>query len=439
MATVRYFVSAKKRKIAPIYVRLSAGRGTDIIVKSGLQVSPNEWSNKTETIKQRIRSKDDDELIDKLKALKSEIEAKIKTQGQELTSQWLEGVIFEFHNKKPQDAKTLNEYIEWYCTQVENGEIKTKHGLNISPATGRSLRGFQRIFNEYQGVYSDKRLNELAEQKKTPRERITLDFEDIDKDFATTFKNYLIDEGYKINTVGKIIKLLKYFMNKSLKDDKHTNMKFKDDKYSVEPEEAFSISLTPDEIQKLYEYDLSHNKRMETARDKFIVLCETALRVSDYDKIDVSLRTEGGKQLIDLYQTKTKNRVLIPVSRRMKEILKKYNNQLPRIHEVYVNKFIKTVAFNCGMTEVLRWEITKYGKRVSKSAKKWELISCHTGRRAAATNMYNAKIPVKLIMALTGHKTEAQLMTYIKIDPVTLAVKAAEHEYFTGSPLRVAN
>jgi hypothetical protein len=30
-------------------------------------------------------------------------------------------------------------------------------------------------------------------------------------------------------------------------------------------------------------------------------------------------------------------------------------------------------------------------------------------------------------------------MTYIKIDPVTLAVKAAEHEYFTGSPLRVAN
>ena len=109
MATVRYFVSAKKRKIAPIYVRLSAGRGTDIIVKSGLQVSPNEWSNKTETIKQRIRSKDDDELIEKLKALKSDIEAKIKTQGQELTSQWLEGVIFEIHNKKTQDAKTLNE------------------------------------------------------------------------------------------------------------------------------------------------------------------------------------------------------------------------------------------------------------------------------------------------------------------------------------------
>lgn len=41
--------------------------------------------------------------------------------------------------------------------------------------------------------------------------------------------------------------------------------------------------------------------------------------------------------------------------------------------------------------------------------------------------------------SMTGHKTEAQLMTYIKIDPVTLAVKAAEHEYFTGSPLRVAN
>jgi hypothetical protein len=50
MATIKYFLWSKtKGKTAPIFVRLSAGRGKDIIVKSGETIKPEFWSNKTQS------------------------------------------------------------------------------------------------------------------------------------------------------------------------------------------------------------------------------------------------------------------------------------------------------------------------------------------------------------------------------------------------------
>lgn len=46
---------------------------------------------------------------------------------------------------------------------------------------------------------------------------------------------------------------------------------------------------------------------------------------------------------------------------------------------------------------------------------KWELVSSHTARRSAATNMYKAGIPTISIMKITGHKSERVFMDYIKI------------------------
>lgn len=438
MATVNYFVSAKKRKIAPVYIRLSAGRGTDLIVKSGLMVNPANWSSKTQSIKQRIRTSEEEEFINKLKGLKTEIEEKVKSYGLELTKSWLEGIVYQFHNRKEQGAKTLNEYIEQHITEIEEGKRQGKRGRNISQSMAKSLRTFQRIFNEYQGIYTPKVLQKLTDEKKKPRRLKTVDYEDITVDFGNSFKNFLVEEGYKVNTVGKQLKLLKYIMSKALADKKHNNKEFKEAAFPSMSEETFSIALTPEEIDKIYRYDLSKDERMETARDKFIVLCETALRVSDYDKISVGLRTVKGRSIIDLYQTKTKNRVLIPLTPRMREILHKYKGQLPSIHEVYVNKYIKHVAYRVGLTEHVRWEETKRGLRIEKCTEKYKLITCHTGRRAGATNMYWAGIPVKIIMSITGHRTEAQLMEYIKVTPEELALEAAKYDYFNGSNLSIA-
>lgn len=436
MATINYFIGGTKRKSVPIYVRLIAGHKKMFIAPSGFSIDPKTWSNKTQALKQRITTKADDKLTDKRAELKKLLNTEVLNYAGEYSKQWLMDVIYKFHHKTPADAKSLNEFITKFISDIEAGKVKNKSGRNITTGTARNLKGFQRIFNEYQGVYTDKRIKELTKEGKPLRQPQAIDFEDVTFDFYNSFKNFLTDEGYKLNTVGRFIKQLKYFMSKSLAEKKHSNREFKESAFTSMTEEVFTVSLTPEELDKIYNYDLSHDKRMETARDKFIVLCETALRVSDYDKIDVNIRTVNGTPLIFLYQTKTADPVIIPLTERMEEVLAKYDGKLPRIHEVYVNKYIKSIAYQCGITEQLRWEATKYGKRYPKVEYKWKLISCHTGRRSAASNMYRSGIPTLDIMRLTGHKTEKEFLKYIRLSNEEVALKMAQHPYF--SQLRVA-
>lgn len=54
--------------------------------------------------------------------------------------------------------------------------------------------------------------------------------------------------------------------------------------------------------------------------------------------------------------------------------------------------------------------------------KKHELVRSHICKRSFATNLYG-KIDTLTIMKITGHKTEAQFLSYIKITPKEYAEK----------------
>lgn len=439
MPTVNFFIGGKKR-LVPIYVRMSAGRGTDLIVKSGYHVAPKNWSSKTQTLKQRADLSDNDKkLIAGLKELKNYIEDVIPTQTTGFTKEWLSGVVYRFHNNRDEHTTTLNEFIEQYITKIENGEIQKQDGsgLNVSSGFAKGLRGFQKIFEEYQGRYSEKRLKQLAKENKKPRPEINLDFNDIDVDFNDAFKRFLIDEKYKVNTIGRFVKQMKYFMTIAKTKGLHKNQEFKQKAFSGMSEESFQIALTTDEIEKIYNYK-TNDEKTKIARDMFVVMSETCLRVSDYPKISASIKTVRGVRMVSLYQEKTKNRVLIPLTQAMEEILNRpeYNGNLPYIHPNTVNKLIKHICYEVGMTETETWEETIFGKRVTKTAQRWEKVSCHSGRRSGATALYKAGVKLSIIMSLTGHRTETQLMDYIKLKPEELALEAAESDYYKNNHLR---
>ena len=52
---------------------------------------------------------------------------------------------------------------------------------------------------------------------------------------------------------------------------------------------------------------------------------------------------------------------------------------------------------------------------------RWQIVSCHTGRRSFATNMRLRGNDRDVICAATGHTTEASLSRYIKEDRLTRA------------------
>ncbi|MCX6320495.1 MAG: phage integrase SAM-like domain-containing protein, partial [Bacteroidia bacterium] len=258
MATFNYFVSAKKRDLAPVYVRLSAGKKVDLIVKTLLSVNPDRWSNDTQTIKQRIKTDDDEKLIKKLKGLKDHIETEFKNHFGEYSKEWLDSVVYQFHTKKDIKAKNLNDFIDRSIKEAEKGDWKKyKSGMNLAPGTIRILEGFKRIFGEYQGIYTEERKQWHTDNKKTLRPLRKVDFENINIDFYNSFVNFLTDEGYALNTIGRFIKSLKMMMKKSLQDKLHNNREFEYEAFSGISEKTFAIYLTKDEIEKIYNKDLT--------------------------------------------------------------------------------------------------------------------------------------------------------------------------------------
>jgi integrase len=433
MATVNFKVNSKKSKTAPVYVRFNSGTEIEFRVNSGIIVDSAWWSKYPKLIKDPNKTADDSKIIQKLNDLRLYIEKEFKEHEEELSEEWLRSIIDQFNKKKHKRVKNLNEYISQYIREAKTGERKNKSSMNIAPGTIRIYEGFQRIFNEYQGVYTQERLEELQEQKKKPRPAKKIDFENITIDFYNSFVNFLTAEGYARNTMGRFIKTLKLIMRKAHEVDKlHNNLEFRYEAFHGISEDSFAVYLTKDELEKIYKKNLTKFPRMDLARDAFIVLCETCLRISDYKKIDINIRTIDKKRFIDIRQTKTGTQVIIPLTPRFEAIWKKYGNKLPVIPEQYVNKYIKSIASMCDINEELRWEGIKYGLKHQKSAKKYEIITCHTGRRTACTNMYLAGIPLKDIRMISGHSSDKQLLDYIKVDKLTTALRLSEHPYFNN-------
>ena len=77
--------------------------------------------------------------------------------------------------------------------------------------------------------------------------------------------------------------------------------------------------------------DLTDNPRLERVRDLFIVGAWTGLRFSDFNNINPKDIKKNGD--IEIQTQKTKNSVIVPIHRYIKEIMKKYEgkteNSLP--------------------------------------------------------------------------------------------------------------
>jgi integrase len=423
--TVRFFINSSKIELANIYVRLTFSRKERYICKTKLLVETSRWSNQTETIRQRIHSDKDKRLIKDLSELKEFIKDEACLKGIK-DKKWLEEILRKFHSAKS-GSESLNGYISKFINRIESGELKTNSGANYTIGTVKAIKGFQGAFNRYQGVYTPKEVKKYAEDKKPLRKKKTIDFEGINTKFYHDFVKYLTDEGYKLNTIGRFVKELKMIMHQAFIEKKHQSREYEE--FTVFSESGHAVYLSLDEIDRIYNYKCSG--REELARDCFIVLCETALRISDYKQIDVNIKEIKGRKFIDLFQKKTSVRVIIPLTHLMNEILKKYKGRLPYIHEVYVNKYIKTVCFNCGIKDMISWPAQKKGLKYTARAEKWTLISCHTGRRSAVSNMRHVGgMTYEDIMKITGHKDPRTVRGYDRETQEEAAIKIAQLPYF---------
>jgi len=165
--------------------------------------------------------------------------------------------------------------------------------------------------------------------------------------------------------------------------------------------------------------DLSQNKNLEKYRDLFVLGCLTGFRFSDYSDIKAE-EVRGGMLYVN--QTKTLSTVVVPLRNEAKEILiNKYNMQMPQVSNVNFNYYIKEVVRLAGIDEMVKITHKHGNKTIEETRPKYVWVMSHTCRRSFCTNEFLDGTPVRLIMAISGHKTEKAFRRYIKAGQVQKA------------------
>ena len=148
--------------------------------------------------------------------------------------------------------------------------------------------------------------------------------------------------------------------------------------------------------------------------DLFVVGCLTALRYSDYSTLTKDNFQDG---FIIKRTKKTNVTVRVPMHDYVREIIAKYDGDIPSgLCIQYFNKYLKIIMKEIGLTDKITYSYTVGGVLKTVTKEKWELISSHTARRSAATNLYmTGRMKTLEIMKLTGHRSEQNFFRYIRL------------------------
>lgn len=322
-------------------------------------------------------------------------------------------------------------------------------GDEVKPGPDTGLVAFAKHFKESSDRSPDTKkvyqtaINWIEEYEKEIGK--SLKFTDIDSAFYVNFKAFVFKSGriHSPNTFGTMIKNIKVFMDNS--KNLHKSIGHKQSDFKRMEVESDNIYLTVDELIKLHSFVIDEAiikeeypqlvgkivalkmKALDLARCKFLIGAFTALRVSDFKRIE-EININDNRIRIRTY--KGDKAVVIPVHWVIKELLDKGFDMSAKVSEQKINKHIKRICKYAGITDPVTLTRFKAGKRIATTKQKYEWVTTHTARRSGATNMFIAGIPAISIMKITGHRTEKSFLKYIKISQEENAELLANHAFF---------
>lgn len=389
-----------------------------------------------------IKSKEDKQaLVEALAELKNHDAIKMREEIRE--------------RKQEEEKRKLHEIVnccECFIKGIKEGTIKdTRSGRAYTIGTIKNWGTFLEYLKDYTrpGITFEEITPEWIERFRLYLERKGLMPTTINKHFGTGQKlcNYAALKGWNKNAIS----LRAWQMQTVKKSEKQTE-----------------IYLTEDELNALYDMELEGQR--DKVRDLFFIGVFSGQRISDFSQFSRHnfTKTEKGTNIIRLTQKKTGNSVEAPIlDARCYEILRKYDYQSPEVPLQRVNLILKEI-FKELATSVpsLMQEYTTAMTRREKDAEKtylrlcqksmnnepmtnneraeyrrlkqyskehdgdpvyrrdgrgniikykYELITSHTARRSAITNLSKAGILTdREIMAISGHTNLKNLEKYIK-------------------------
>lgn len=425
--SVSFILKNPKAEKSAIYIRVSL-RGTLYRRSTELMVEPKLWNANTQSPREVRGFTANRAIVTRLKAMREVAEN------------------LELEVKAAPTLPTPDEFWRRFYMRLD-GVTK----INM-------------VFTDYMKLYAKRRLaasgENTAKQYRTAIKHLlayesethcTLQFADINLRFYERFRDFMLGKGYSLNFLGTVVKSIKVaYRDARDVDGLHDLHETEKRGFSSANFAAKTIYLSLDELQRIADLDITPQsfvaaypnsannagvnierkiKALEVVRNKFLLGAYTALRVSDFNYLrDVHIDGDYFR----VTTQKTGAHVVIPIHPVIRRIIDSGFDISTPITDQKINEHIKEVARMAGITQLV--EGTKYiqHRAVVGFFPKCDLITTHTARRSAATNMYKAGIPSISIMRITGHTTEKSFMKYIKITAEENAELMAKNKFFAG-------
>ena len=231
---------------------------------------------------------------------------------------------------------------------------------------------------------------------------------DLKEDFFTSLIIYFRNNhNLYDNTVARYISVIKTFLRWCLKKGYSPPMYFQDVK--VKKHETDDIALTMAEVELFTKADLT--PAQDRCRDLFLIGVYSGQRWSDYSVFD---KTDVRDNVIVKRAKKTSTNSYIPLHKKLKVILDKYDWELPSISQAKFNKHLKAIGKKLEINDKIKFTHSKGNLKEVEIKEKWELITSHTARRTYITLAAENNIPDHTIMDITGIRDSGTLKKYKK-------------------------
>ena len=283
-------------------------------------------------------------------------------------------------------ALTYSDYFDIYIEQKKESQSVKKD----------SLQKYTRIHTA------------ILEMEKN--EKVTYYLTGFDGAFFNRFIKHLrVKKEISDNTLKRKMGFFKSFLNWCIKNGYSTNLAFKD--VIIKGRETSHVSLTTEEVDTLAGLEL--DEALSYYRDLFLIGVYSGQRYSDY--------TRFNKKFIDgnnivIRATKTSQFSYIPLNKRLRGLLDKYEWCLKLISSQKFNIQIQKICNLAGFDETVQVDKFYGNKKVSNDSPRWKLIASHTARRTFITLSAQRNVPRSLVMQATGIKSYKTLENYIRLD-----------------------
>lgn len=227
-----------------------------------------------------------------------------------------------------------------------------------------------------------------------------LDFKDITYTFLKDFEVYLREKGNGINTVAKHLRQLRTLVNEAINQGYIHADAYPFRKFKIKQEKGRHEFLTPDELRKLENLDIS-DKKLRHVLDAFLFCCYVGLRFSDFCQLTpANFIRVNGKRWLHFKSIKTGIELRLPL-----HLL--FEGKALAILDRYDIAEFASLGSNS--------EVNKCLAQITMMARIKKHVTYHTARHTCATLLIHQGVPITTVQKLLGHTSVKTTEIYSEI------------------------